>query len=90
MTRRLARFELRLKRSDKVLLELAAAIQGKDLASFALGVLLREASDIVARYRIRTVTERGMRTLLKLIENPPAPNAALRRAARAHGSRILV
>jgi uncharacterized protein (DUF1778 family) len=79
---------MRLKEEQKDLLEQAAAVKGQDLTAFALGVLLREASDILAQHRTRTVTEKGMRAILRLLEHPPAPNAALRRAARRHAESV--
>jgi uncharacterized protein (DUF1778 family) len=79
---------MRLERTQKELLEQAAAIKGQDLTAFALGVLLKEASDVLAQERTRTVTEKGMRAILRLLEKPPAPNAALRRAAELHAKHV--
>jgi uncharacterized protein (DUF1778 family) len=88
MSVRAARFEMRLEKRQKELLEQAAAVQGQDLTSFALGVLLRQASDVLEGHRARTATEDGMRAILKLLEHPPAPNAALRKAARRHAKEV--
>lgn len=88
MVMRAARFEMRLKKDQKELLEQAAAVQGQDLTAFTLGVLLKEASDVLAQYRTRRVTERGMRAILRLLKNPPAPNAALKKAARRHAEEV--
>lgn len=88
MSMRAARFEMRLDKTQKELLEQAAAIKGQDLTAFALGVLLREASDVIDQERTRTVTEKGMRTILRLLEKPPAPNAALRKAADLHRKHV--
>ncbi|MBI4563542.1 MAG: DUF1778 domain-containing protein [Planctomycetes bacterium] len=82
------RFEMRLEKEQKELLERAAAVKGQDLTAFALGVLLKEASDVLAQHRARTVTEKGMRAILNLLENPPTPNAALKRAARRHAEEV--
>lgn len=82
------RFEMRLEKDQKDLLEQAAAVQGQDLTAFALGVLLKEASDVLAQHRTRTVTEKGMRAILNLLEHPASPNAALRRAARRHAAEV--
>jgi uncharacterized protein (DUF1778 family) len=79
---------MRLEKRQKELLEQAAAVQGQDLTSFALGVLLQQASDVLERARARTATENGMRAILKLLEHPPAPNAALRKAARRHAKEV--
>ena len=82
------RFEMRLEKDQKELLEQAAAVQGQDLTAFALGVLIKKASDVLAQHRTRMVTEKGMRTILKVLENPPSPSAALKRAARRHAEAI--
>lgn len=82
MVVRTARFDMRLSKEQKDLLEKAAAIRGQDLTSFALGVLLDEASEILSRYGTRTISQRDMHELLRLIEKPPAPNAALKAAFR--------
>ena len=73
---------MRLSEEQKDLLEQAAAIKGQDLTSFALGVLLEEASGVLKEHEIRTLTLRDMRALFKHLEKPPAPNAALKAAAR--------
>ncbi len=88
MIARAARFEMRLDRKQKDLLEQAAAVKGQDLTSFALGVLLQEASNVLTEYRTRTITEKGMRTILKLLETPPAANAALKKALRRHAKEV--
>ena len=82
MADRSARIEMRLSEEQKDLLEQAAAIKGQDLTSFALGVLLEEASGVLKEHEIRTLTLRDMRALFKLLEKPPAPNPALKAAAR--------
>ena len=73
---------MRLSEDQKDLLEQAAAIRGQDLTSFALGVLLGEASGVLKEHQTRTLSRRDMRALLKLLEKPPAPNAALKQAVR--------
>lgn len=82
MADRSARVEMRLSKEQKELLEQAAAIKGQDLTSFALGVLLEEASGVLKEHGTRMISQRDMRALFKLLENPPAPNAALKAAVR--------
>lgn len=82
------RFEMRLDKEQKELLEQAAAAKGQDLTAFALGVLLKEASDVLAEYRTRKLTERGMRKILELLERPPRANAFLKKAFRRHAQMI--
>lgn len=82
MADRSARIEMRLSKDQKDLLEQAAAIKGQDLTSFALGVLLAEASGVLKEHETRTLSHRDMRALFKLLEKPAAPNAALKAAVR--------
>lgn len=82
MTTRVARIDMRLEHGQKDLLEQAAAFQGQDLTSFILGVLLDKARDVVDRHRATVLSRRDMKSFLKLLERPPAPNAALRAAFR--------
>ncbi len=82
MADRAARIEMRLSEEQKEILEQAAAIKGQDLTSFALGVLLDEASGVLKEHQTRILTQKDMRAFLKLLEHPPAPNAALKAAVR--------
>jgi uncharacterized protein (DUF1778 family) len=82
MADRSIRIEIRLSEEQKELLEQAAAIKGQDLTSFALGVLLEEAYGVLKERETRTLTLRDRRAFFKLLQKPPAPNAALRAAVR--------
>lgn len=82
MVARVARFDMRLRREQKELLEQAAAVSGQDLTSFALGILLERATEVLARHQVTTLTRRDMRQFLKLLDHPPAPTAALKAAFR--------
>lgn len=82
MTTRAARIDMRLERDQKDLLEQAAVCQGQDLTSFILGALLDRARDVVARHRATVLSRRDMKAFLRLLDRPPAPNAALRAAFR--------
>ena len=82
MAARSARIEMRLSDEQKEILEEAAALKGQDLTSFALGVLLDEANGVIQEHRNRTLSRRDMRAFLRLLETPPAPNAALKGAVR--------
>lgn len=73
---------MRLSREQKELLEDAATIQGQDLTSFALGLLLKEASTVIKEYQVRRISERDMHALVTMLKKPAAPNATLRAAFR--------
>lgn len=82
MATRTARVQMRLSGEQKRLLEQAAAIRGQDFTSFALGALLKEADDVVAKHHVTTLSQRDFREFVKLLEHPPRPNAALKAAFR--------
>lgn len=82
MADRAARFDMRLSTEHKVLLEQAAAATGQDLTSFALEACLERAQSVLHRHQLTMLTQRDMRRFLKLLNKPPAPNAALRKAFR--------
>jgi uncharacterized protein (DUF1778 family) len=77
-----ARFDMRLSSAHKELLEQAAAASGQDLTSFALEACLERAESVLHRHQVTTLTRRDMKAFLKLLDNPPAPNAALKAAFR--------
>lgn len=80
MATRVARFDMRLSEDNKELLEQAAAATGQDLTSFALGVLLEKAEEVLTRHRVTQLTRRDMRRFARLLARPPAPRPALKRA----------
>jgi len=51
--------------------------------TFILRTALREAQLVIEQHERVKLTERDSRLVLELLENPPAPNAKLRKAARA-------
>jgi uncharacterized protein (DUF1778 family) len=77
------RIELRLKPEDKATLTRAAALKRVDLTGYILRSVMPQAeADIHESERV-TLTERDSRRVLELLENPPAPNEKLLRAARS-------
>src|SRR5271163_3664527 len=58
----------------------AAASRGLSLNSFVLQAAVREADVILEKERAIRITPEDAALLLRLLDNPPAPNAALRRA----------
>jgi len=77
------RVELRVKPEDKAVLSRAAALEHTDLTSFILRKMLPEARAVIERSEKLKLSERDSLKVLDLLESPPAPNAKLRRAARA-------
>jgi uncharacterized protein (DUF1778 family) len=77
------RIELRLRPQDKTTLSRAAALNRQDLTGYILGTMLPKAETELAEAERLSLSERDSLRVLKLLENPPAPNARLLRAARA-------
>lgn len=81
--RNLARLDLRIRPAQKARLMRAVALDGSDMRDFVLTHALRAADDAIARSQRIVLSEKGAKALLDLLENPPAPNARLIKAAKA-------
>ena len=77
------RMNLRVRPEVKARLVRAAALRNTDLTNFVTQSALREAEAVIHEAEVVTVSERDFRRVMDLLENPPAPNARLRAAARA-------
>jgi uncharacterized protein (DUF1778 family) len=78
------RLELRATKEEKRLLAAAAAYERLDVTSFIMRAALPAARKVVDRNERIVLSERDTARVLKLLENPPKPTAALRAAARSH------
>ena len=78
-----SRLSLRIKREDKAVLMRAVALEHTDLTDFVVRTALRAARELIDQAEHVRLSERDTMRVLDLLENPPAPNARLRRAARA-------
>ena len=77
------RIALRLRPDDKATIMRAAALAETDMTSFILRTALREARSVIEEHERVKLTDRDTRLVLELLENPRAPNAKLRKSARA-------
>lgn len=78
-----SRLALRIRPTDKALLQKAVAITGADMTDFILRTVLGEAQSIIDKHERIKLSERDSKLVLEMLENPPLPNARLRKAARA-------
>ena len=78
-----SRIELRIPPEQKAVIARAAALEHLDLTGFILSKVLPEAQAVVERAERLSLSERDSLLVLDLLENPPAPNVRLLRAAKA-------
>jgi uncharacterized protein (DUF1778 family) len=78
-----SRMSLRIRAEEKALLLRAVAIEHADLTDFVIRHALRAAKAVIKEADRVHLSERDSLKVLDLLENPPAPNAKLRAAARA-------
>jgi uncharacterized protein (DUF1778 family) len=82
------RVDFRLEPEHKALIERAAACRGESMTGYAVSTLVREAQRVLREHEVVTLSERDRDRFLELLEKPPRPTAALRRAGRRHRSLI--
>jgi uncharacterized protein (DUF1778 family) len=78
-----SRLALRIRPADKAVILRAVALEGTDVTEFILRTALREAQAVIEEHEQVKLSRRDSLRVLELLENPPAPNAKLRKAARA-------
>jgi uncharacterized protein (DUF1778 family) len=76
-----ARLDFRLSPLAKEMIEQAAVVSGQTISDFAVTTLVKSAEEILERHRQRQLSDRDRDLFLKMLDHPPRPNAALRRAA---------
>jgi uncharacterized protein (DUF1778 family) len=77
------RVALRIRPADKAVIMRAVAVAQTDMTDFILRAALREARSVIEEHERVKLTRRDSLLVLGLLENPPAPNAKLRKAARS-------
>jgi len=81
---RSARLEARITQSQKTLIERAAAYEGRTVSDFVVSKLASAAEAVIQEHEIIRLNRAQSRAFVEALLNPPAPNAALRKAARRH------
>jgi len=74
---------LRIGAEEKALLLRAVALKRTDLTDFVLRHALRAAKAVIEEADHVRLSARDSLRVLDILENPPAPNAKLRAAAKA-------
>src|SRR5580698_6599212 len=78
-----SRMSLRIRPEEKALLLRAVALNHTDLTDFVVRHAVRAARAVIEEADHVRLSGRDSLRVLELLENPPAPNAKLRAAARA-------
>src|SRR5438046_8752493 len=81
---RSARLETRITEEQKALIERAAAYEGRTVSDFVVSTVASAAEAIVHEHEIIRLNRAQSVAFVEALLNPPAPNAALRKAARRH------
>lgn len=81
---RRARLEARITTAQKKLIERAAAYEGRSVTDFVVSAVASAAQSAIERHEVIRLNEAQSEAFVKSLLNPPAPNAALRRAVRAY------
>ncbi len=87
-TNAVARFNFRLPAEIKERVELAATASGLTVTDFAISALAASADNVLERDRERVLSRRDSEIFLKMLENPPEPNAELVNAFASHKKRV--
>jgi uncharacterized protein (DUF1778 family) len=77
------RLALRIRPADKAVIMRAVELNQTDMSSFVLRTVLREARAVIDEHERLKLSRRDSRRVMELLENPPAANAKLRKAARS-------
>jgi uncharacterized protein (DUF1778 family) len=78
------RINFRLHPKKKEIIERAAAAKGLTLTQFALLTLVKEAEEVLKSSHIFLLSDQDRDLFLKALDHPPAPNAKLKKAAKAY------
>ena len=73
------RINLRTSLDDKSLLEKAASLRHLTLSSYIIATSLRQAQIDLAEQETLLVSNRERDMIMNALENPPAPNSALKK-----------
>lgn len=78
-----SRVSLRVRADRKALLRRAASIRQCSLTDFVVETAIRAAEETIEQAERVVLSERDSLLVMAALENPPAPNEKLRRAAQA-------
>ena len=77
-----ARLNFRLPSEIKERIEDAALVSGVTVTDFAINALADTAEEVLEKHNTRKLSNRDRDIFLAMLENPPEPNEALKKAVR--------
>ena len=83
-----ARLEARISAEQKTVLQRAAALSGRTLSEFIVASAQEAASRIIQEHETISLNRAEQIAFVSTLLNPPAPNARLRRAAKAYRKQL--
>lgn len=78
------RLDIRLQADTKELIQQAAALRNQSVTQFVVSTLSVAAGDVVSEHSHTVLSDRDRDLFLKLLDDPPEPNAALKNAAMSY------
>src|SRR5215203_7254533 len=88
-TNQAARLNFRLPPEIKERIENAALISGVTVTDFAITALLQRSEEVLEKHQTRMLSNRDRDIFLSMLENPPEPNEALKKAVREYKKRVI-
>ncbi|MBX3243128.1 MAG: DUF1778 domain-containing protein [Acidobacteria bacterium] len=82
--RSIARLNFRLPAKIKKRVEDAAVLSGVTVSDFAVAALVSSADAVLRQQEERKLSDRDRDLFLNLLETPPKPNKALKKAAQKY------
>lgn len=83
------RFDVRLPKEQKEVIELAATLSGfKSKSEFIVHTLFKEATSIVVKHTQIIASEKDQKLFFDAIVNPPKPNKNLIKAAKKYNKLV--
>lgn len=77
-----SRLDFRIAADNKALIEQAATLSGQTVSDFAASTLLDKAHQIIERHQITKLSNADRDIFLAMLDNPPQPNEALKKAVQ--------
>jgi len=85
---KLERLEARITREQKRIIERAAGLRGTSVTDFVVVSAQQAATNTIKEYEMMSLQDEARDVFVNALLNPPAPNAAARRAAKRYWRRI--